>query len=85
MIYISLIIIDVEYLLIFFFHVHVGHLYVLFGEMSKYLGPLLIFIYLFMVFFWGGAYGGSQAWSPIRAVATGLHHSHISEGSEPRL
>ena len=29
------------------------------------------------------AYGGSQARGPIRAVATGLHHS--SSESEPRL
>ena len=31
------------------------------------------------------AYGGSQARGPIRAVATGLHHSHSNSGSEPRL
>ena len=32
-----------------------------------------------------GAYGGSQARSPIGAVATGLHHSHSNVGSEPCL
>ena len=31
------------------------------------------------------AYGGSQARGQIRAVATGLSHSHSSVGSEPRL
>ena len=29
------------------------------------------------------AYGGSQARGLIRAVATGLHHSHSNGGSEP--
>ena len=31
------------------------------------------------------AYGGSQARGLIKAVATGLHHSHSNVGSEPRL
>ena len=31
------------------------------------------------------AYGGSQVGAPIRAVATGLHHSHSNTGSEPHL
>ena len=31
------------------------------------------------------AYGGSQAWGPIRTVATGLHQSHSNTGSEPHL
>ena len=31
------------------------------------------------------AYGGSQARGIIRAVAAGLHHSHSTTGSEPRL
>ena len=31
------------------------------------------------------AYGGSQARGLIRAVATGLHHSHSSAGSQPCL
>ena len=31
------------------------------------------------------AYGGSQARGLIRAVATGLHHSHSNTGSKPRL
>ena len=30
-------------------------------------------------------YGGSQARSRIRVVATGLDHSHSNVGSEPRL
>ena len=31
------------------------------------------------------AYGGSQVRGPIRATATGLHHSHSNSGSEPCL
>ena len=31
------------------------------------------------------ACGGSQASGQIRAVATGLHHSHSNAGSEPHL
>ena len=31
------------------------------------------------------AYGGSQTRGQIRAVATGLHHSHSNMGSKPRL
>ena len=31
------------------------------------------------------AYGGSQARSPIRTVATSLHQSHSTVGSEPCL
>ena len=31
------------------------------------------------------AYRGSQARSPIGAIATSLHHSHSNTGSEPRL
>ena len=31
------------------------------------------------------AYGGSQARGPVGAIATGLHHSHSSVGSELRL
>ena len=31
------------------------------------------------------AYGGSQAWGLIGAVATGLRHSHSNVGSEPCL
>ena len=30
-------------------------------------------------------YGGSQVRGPIRAAATGLHHSHSNAGSKPRL
>ena len=31
------------------------------------------------------AYGGSQARGTIKAVATGLHHSHSNRGSEKNL
>ena len=31
------------------------------------------------------AYGGSQARGQIRAIVTGLHHSHRNVGSEPHL
>ena len=31
------------------------------------------------------AHGGPQARGPIRAVATGLHHSHSNKGSKPLL
>ena len=31
------------------------------------------------------AYGGSQAWGPIRATAASLHHSHSNSGSDPSL
>ena len=31
------------------------------------------------------AFGGSQARSLIRTIATGLHHGHSNAGSEPRL
>ena len=31
------------------------------------------------------AYGGSQARSPIRAAAAGLHHSHSNVGPKPHL
>ena len=31
------------------------------------------------------AYGGSQARGPIRAAATGLHHSHSHTRPEPHL
>ena len=31
------------------------------------------------------AYGGSQAWGPIRTVAAGLHQSHSNARSESRL
>ena len=31
------------------------------------------------------AYGGSQAWGPIGAVAASLRQSHSNSGSEPHL
>ena len=31
------------------------------------------------------AYGDSQAWGPVGAVATGPHHLDSNVGSEPRL
>ena len=31
------------------------------------------------------AYGGSQAWGQVGAVAAGLHHSCSNAGSEPHL
>ena len=52
---------------------------------------LLLFIYLFIYLSFcllraaPMAYGGSQARSLIRAVATSLCQSHSSEGSEPHL
>ena len=43
-----------------------------------------LFIYFFGLFAisWAApvAYGGSQARGPIRAIATGLHHSHSNAG-----
>ena len=47
----------------------------------------ILFIYLFIYLFVFSratptAYGGSQARGLIRAVATGLHHSHSNTGSE---
>ena len=47
-----------------------------------------LFIYLFIFAFFRTApvaYRGSQARSPIRAVATGLHHSHSNTGFELHL
>ena len=46
------------------------------------------YIYIYFAFFFRSApvaYGGSQASGPIRAVATGLHHSHSNTRSEPCL
>ena len=48
---------------------------------------IIIIIILSLLFLWAApaAYGGSQARSWIRAVATGLRQSHSNSGSEPRL
>ena len=60
------------------FHVEFGIVFLL----------LLLFIYLFIYGLFGAtpvAYGGSQAWSQIRAVATNHSHSHSNAKSEPHL
>ena len=47
---------------------------------------IFIFIFVFCLFRAApAAYGGSQARGLIRAVASGLHHSHSHAASEPRL
>ena len=51
---------------------------------------IILFIYLFLFLFCPfraapAAYGGSQPWGAIRAVAASLHHSHSNPGSEPCL
>ena len=46
--------------------------------MNLYFSVILIFLRATPI-----AYGGSQAMGPIRAAATGLHHSHSSDRSEP--
>uniref|UniRef100_A0A8D0SZI1 Dedicator of cytokinesis 5 n=1 Tax=Sus scrofa TaxID=9823 RepID=A0A8D0SZI1_PIG len=48
---------------------------------------LPFFFCLFFAFSWAApaAYGGSQARGRIAAIVTGLHQSHSSAGSEPRL
>ena len=44
------------------------------------------FFFFFFWSFWGCTrIGGSQARSPIGAVAAGLHHSHNNAGSKPNL
>ena len=52
-----------------------------------YVYNILYFTFYFLSFFRAtpAAYGGSQARGLIRAVATGLRHSHSNEGSELRL
>jgi len=49
----------------------------------------VLFCFVFCLFAFStaasAAYGGSQAWSPVRAVATGLRQSHRNARSEPRL
>ena len=60
----------------------------------KYVTKKIIFIFLFILFYfclfafsWAApaAYGGSQARSPIGAVAAGLCQSYSNVGSEPCL
>ena len=55
---------------------------------------VILHVYSFFVLFYlsfcllratPAAYGGSQARSRIRAVATSLHQRHSNVGSEPRL
>ena len=44
------------------------------------------FLFLFLLFrATPAAYGGSQAWGRIRAVAASLHASHSNAGYEPHL
>ena len=42
----------------------------------------LLFFFCLFAISWAApvAYGGSQARGPIRAIATGLHHSHSNAG-----
>ena len=67
-------------------------------ELDSYFGfissALPAFYFYFILFFYfifvfsraaPEAYGGSQARGPIRAVATGLCHSHSNVGSKPCL
>ena len=60
------------------------HLYMVININSTI--PFLLLFCLF-AFSWAtpAAYRGSQAKSPIGAVAAGLHHSHSNSGSEMRL
>ena len=47
---------------------------------------IIIFIFIFCLFTAAStAYGGSQARGQIRAVASGLRHSHSNARSEPCL
>ena len=64
------------------------------GNKVKEVSSLQNFPDSFFFFFFGlfaislaapSAYGGSQARGRIRAVATGLHHSHNNAGSKPQL
>ena len=56
-------------------------------EIARSQGHVFNFFFFFFSFSKAApmAYGGSQARGLIGAVATGLHHSHINVGSEPRL
>ena len=58
---------------------------VLHSRTSLFVYPFFFFFFFFwsFVFFRAMAHGGSQARRQIRAVAAGLHHSHVE--SEPRL
>ena len=48
---------------------------------------IYLFICVFLPFLWPlpAAYGGSEARGLIGAVAAGLHQSHSTAGSEPRI
>ena len=53
-------------------------------------GLSLLFFFFFFLSFCPfraapAAYGGSQAGGQMRAIATGLHHSHSNTNSKPRL
>ena len=50
------------------------------------LNDVQVFVFFFCLFkVTPAAYGGSQAGGLSGAAAAGLHHSHSSKGSEPRL
>ena len=70
----------------------------IYGSVSSFYGnvascilsvSILLFIYFFCLFAFSRAastaYGDSQARGKIRAIATGLRHSHSNAGSEPSL
>ena len=67
--------------------------FLVFCHDEKCLYMPLVFIFYFYLFFFAfcffraapAAYGGSQAWGPIRTVAAGLHQSHSNARSESRL
>ena len=56
-------------------------LFLVYREVSVFV--VIIIILLFRAA--PAAYGGSQARGLIRAIATGLHHSHSNTGSKPHL
>ena len=59
-------------------------LYLQSNRLAKH--PVFFFFFFFLSFRAAhAAYGGSQARGPIRAIASGLHHSHSNVGSELRL
>ena len=76
---------------------HVLPVGVSYGEGMWYFDAAVVnkpfFVFFFFFFFLSflfraasAAYGSSQARSPIRAAAAGLHHSHSNAGSElPQL
>ena len=61
--------------------------HLLFGFFLWLLYFLILIFFLAFLFFRAApaAYGSSQARSPIRAIAAGLHHSHSNARSEPCL